>query len=147
MSSGPSIALAARLAQHLAAEAARPFDWREHNCCHPAARWVEHLTGRNPMDGLPQTADARAALRLVRGLGGNLRAAWTRQLGRNPVPADQAVLGDVVLFAAPAASARRGVGELVGVCCGNGMAIVADSPGSSVFLPVSAARCAWMMVP
>jgi len=68
-------ALGARLDAYIAAEAARPFNWSRHNCCHFVAGWVLSVTGRDPMQGLPWTHSRLAAWRLVRRLGGSLSGA------------------------------------------------------------------------
>jgi hypothetical protein len=114
------------------------FDWASANCCHFAAGWVKRMTGRDPMAGLPATAGAHQARRLVRALGGDLKAAWTRQLGIEPAPADQAQPGDVVL-----ALMNEG-GAAVGVCAGL-MAIFIDAEGSTLAVPLSSCACAWRL--
>lgn len=121
------------------------WDWAAANCCHFAARWVHVVTGRNPMDGLAPTPDARAAMRLVRGLGG-LEAAWTAQLGTAPIAPAMAQLGDVVLMPTPAAGGlcTEGVGELVGICAGR-TAVFRGADGAMVFLPVLDCTAAWRL--
>lgn len=129
------------LTQYLAAYADQRWDWASANCCHFAARWVHAISGRNPMDGLAPTPDARAARRLVRALGG-LEAAWTSQLGAAPMAPAMAQLGDVVMMPTPAAlPGGEGVGHLVGICTGRTAVFRAD--GAMVFLPVLDCTAAW----
>jgi hypothetical protein len=143
-----TLAIAVMLAQHLSEQPVRTFDWGSNNCCHHAAAWVQRLTGRNPMHGLAATPDARAAWRLVSALGGSLQAAWTAQLGTEPVAAALAEVGDIVLFKAAAAdhAAAGGTGAMLGVCCGDAAALI-DEHGSLVMLPMAYALCAWKVVP
>lgn len=136
-----STTIAARLAAYLAERAAQPFDWPHNNCCHLAAQWCALVSGRNPMAGLPATPDARSALRLVRRLGGNLRGAWTRQLGREAIPASLARTGDLVLVRT---AGMAGTGHAVGIC--NGRQVLAmDDQGRVVPVPMDAAECAWRL--
>jgi hypothetical protein len=133
--------LGADLAAYLALQQAQAFCWQRNNCCHFTARWVAQVTGRDPMQGLADTPDARAALRLVQQLGGDLRAAWSRQLAQEPISALLAQVGDVVLFEAFAADVA-GVGALVGICAGR-TAVVLDVVGNVLHLPLTEADCAW----
>lgn len=139
---------AARLGDYLAATRGAAFDWAGWNCCHFAARWVQFATGRNPMAGLPRTANGRAALRLVQQLGGSVAAAWTRQLGREAIPAAMAQVGDVVLIPAPIVPGETEVrtGEVVGICAGLS-AIVCTAEGHHAHVPMSAATAAWRLQP
>lgn len=132
----------ARLADYLAAVHGRPFDWAAFNCCHFAAGWVKHATGRDPMEGLPATASAREALHLVRQLGGSVRAAWTQRLGVPELPAAQARVGDVVLLPVPEDLRGAGPGEVVGICAGLS-AVACTDEGHHVFLPMQHAAAAW----
>lgn len=138
--------LAELLGEHLAHSQGLAFSWGQANCCHFAARWVERATGANPMQGLPATASAAAAVRLVRALGGTLQAAWTLQLRRQPVPAAMAQLGDVVLLPMPDDMRGRGpghaTGQAVGVCVGS-QAVVMTAEGFHAYLPMRMAVCAW----
>lgn len=133
------------LAHYLGQQIGAQFDWRTRNCCHFAAGWVLALMGTDPMRGLPQTTDAQSARRLVRSLGGSLRAAWSQQLGMEPVPAALAEVGDVVLIdntLLQTMGSADGVGALVGVCCGHVVGVLADD-GALLYLPLAAAECAW----
>ena len=116
------------------------FSWATHNCCHFAAGWVRFAGAGNPMHDLPPTPTLRAALRLLARLGGGLRAAWSRQLGSEPIAATLAQAGDVVLLPSNAA----GTGYAVGVCTGRQAAAQA-SDGAIVFVPMTAALCAWRL--
>lgn len=155
---------AAMLAAYLAGRAerpARPFEWASNNCCHFAAEWVHYATRRNPMATLDTTADARAALRMVRRLGGSLRAAWSQQLGRAPIDAALAQTGDVVLLPTAAlttpeqgkvghadeadhADEKAGVGHVAGVCNGR-HAVVVDRQGHAHFVPLYLADAAFRL--
>lgn len=140
--SAPSIAR--QLTAFLAVPPA-PFSWRDANCCHWAAAWVRQATGHDPMAGLAATPDARAALRLLAGLGGSLRAAWSRQLGREPVAPQLAQLGDVVLVELAEGLRQPGApGALMGICVGRQVA-VADASGAVRMLPLAAADAAWRL--
>ena len=137
---------AAQLADYLLAARGAPFSWAAANCCHFAAGWVLFATGRSPMAGLPATPTAREALRLVQQLGGSLRAAWSRQLGAEPIPAAMAQVGDVVLIPAPIVPGETELrtGELVGICAGMS-AIVATAEGHHAHVPMSMAAAAWRL--
>jgi hypothetical protein len=129
-------------AEWLSHRAAAPFDWASANCCHFAAAWVAHAEQADPMAGLPATATATAAQRLVKRLGG-MMAAWTRQLGRDPIPPLMAQVGDVVLVPQ---EAEQGVGAVMAVC--NGAVWMApDAHGAMIFGPMSAATAAWRVEP
>ena len=139
----PSPHLGAELTEFLHLHQAQAFCWQRNNCCHFAARWVARITGRDPMAGLGNTADARAALELVRRLGGGLRAAWSCQLGREPIATLFAQVGDVVMFdSAARAGGAAGVGALVGICAGRTVAVL-DVAGRVQHLHLTEALCAW----
>lgn len=112
------------------------FDWAERNCCHLVAAWVREREGLSPLEGLaPMPRTQAGVLRRMIRLGG-LRAAWTRQLRREPIPAPAAMLGDVVLLAI-------GEGEFAGIC--NGRTALLMSSAGLVALPMDAAVCAWRL--
>ena len=128
---------AMRLDAYLNDAASRRFSWAHHNCCHFAAAWVAAETGRSPMEGLPWTHGYAAARRLVRQLGGTLADAWTRQLGRAPIAATLAQVGDVVIVS------PLGPGsEAVGLCAGRHAALLTECDGL-VMLPMEGATLAW----
>ena len=138
-------ALAVKLGEYLAATHGRSFDWAAANCCHFAADWVAQATGVDPMASLPATYNASAALRLLRSLGGDMVAAWSRQLGREPVPPAFAQVGDVVLVAMPAdACAEPCAGVSMGICMG-ATAVIITAEGHHAYLPMSAATAAWRL--
>ena len=116
----------------------RPFDWHTSNCCHFAAGWVERVTGQNPMAGLKATPTERAARRLIKDLGGDLMAAWTRQLGRGPILPTLAQVGDIVLL--PVADGRHATG----VCAGRFAWVVGDD-GSILRVEMTHATHAWRL--
>jgi hypothetical protein len=124
---------------YLAEVSARPFDWRQWNCCHLARGWWQQVTGLDPMAGLPGTDSMRAAHRLIGELGGNLAAAWTRQTRCEPLPAALAQVGDVVLLETPERHA-------VGICCGRTAAVLTPDLGLA-HAPMSAATLAWRPAP
>lgn len=147
--------IGALLGEYLADTRREPFDWARNNCCHFAARWVARATGADPMAGLPATATAREARRLVRRLGGTLADAWTHALGRGPIVPALAQVGDVVLIdvallpvpdGAPPApdGAERGTGQAVGLCAGR-TAVVMDAAGVCHHVPMDEARFAWRL--
>lgn len=137
--------LAEQLGDFLAESLGQPFTWATSNCCHFAAQWVERATGSSPMAGLPATTSALDAMRLVRELGGTLEAAWTRQLGREPIAPAFAQLGDVVLLPLVLEEeAERPTGQAVGVCVG-AQAVVMTSDGFHSYLPMSSAVAAWRL--
>ncbi len=138
-----SSARAVKLGQYLASTSGRSFDWAAANCCHFAAGWVALATGRHPMAGLEPTTTAAAALRLLRRLGGDMAAAWSRQLGRQPVPPSFAQVGDVVLLPMPAeACAEPCAGAAMGICMG-ATAVIITAEGHHAYLPMSHATAAW----
>lgn len=130
--------LARQLDAYLAAHSLSRFDWRTRNCCHFAARWVELATGDRPMDGLDQTADLRAARRLIGSLGGTLADAVTRRLGRAAIAPAMARLGDIVL-APPGDN-----GAAVGLCNGRVAAFLTEHEGLT-FAPMECATHAWRL--
>ena len=140
-----------QLSDWLAEREAQPFDWTANNCCHFAAAWVAHATGRNPMAGLPTTPNARAALRLVRELGGSVASAWSLRLGRPPIAPGLAQVGDVVLVPSTAITATAadmpqadGTGSVVGICAGRTV-ILMDQHGAVHHLPLWEAEWAWRL--
>lgn len=111
------------------------FDWRAFNCCHFAAGWVKLCTGEDYMLGLPETATPLEAARLKIRLGGSLLAAVSARMGE-PVGADEATLGDLVLVSA-------GDAELLGIHTGAGI-VCLDQTGF-LNLPESVATHAWKL--
>jgi len=137
----------AQLLESYLAQPVRPFDWRHANCCHWVAGWVQHATGRNPMQGLTATPTALSAQRLVKRLGGSLASAWSRQLGCAPQPVALAKRGDLVLFhVAEGVCGELATGSAMGLCVGSSAAI-AISTGAVVFVPMSAADLSWPINP
>jgi hypothetical protein len=144
MLNGRSIVV--ELAEYMVRYPAEPFNWRSNNCCHFVAQWVEHMTQFNPMSGLPETGSAGDALRLIRSLGGSFRAAWTHRLGVEPCGPERAEIGDVVMFptAPHLGEGCCGVGGLVGICCGDTVAVIDDS-GVIRYLSMQDAYCGWSL--
>lgn len=124
------------LALYCAGYRAVGFDWARANCCHFAAGWIESQGCANPMTGLRETRSKFAAYRLIATLGGSLQAAWTRQLGREPIRIESAQVGDIVLLPLPDG------GAAVGVCAGR-QAVFATSDGAIGRLPMNEVVCAW----
>lgn len=131
------MSVAKHLGAYLAEASARAFDWRTANCCHLAAGWVASRTGVDPMADLPPTPTERAARRLIAALGGTLADAWTRQLGREPIPPSMAQVGDVVLLELDGR-------PVVGICNGTTAVAVLDA-GGTAFAPMSCATHAWRL--
>lgn len=113
------------------------FDWAGRNCCHFAAGWVQARTGVDPMSDLPSTATEVAARRLIKRLGGSLEAAWTKQLGQEPLPPLMAQVGDLVLM-----PANVDGGFAVGICCGTEVAVLLYG-GAIGFMPLTEGRACW----
>lgn len=124
------------LALYCAGYRALGFDWARANCCHFAAGWLESQGRANPMAGLRETRSKFAAYRLIARLGGSLQEAWTNRLGREPIRAESAQLGDIVLQRLPEG------GAMVGVCAG--IKVAYALPGGGIgHWPMSEATCAW----
>jgi hypothetical protein len=139
MSAAASFTVAHALDAYLADEAARPFSWSQHNCCHFAANWVTHATGRNPMQGLPGTHSVTSARRLIVQLGGTLADAWTRRLGRAAIQPELAQVGDIVHV-----WLREQGCAAVGICTGRHAALLLEDAGI-VMLPIKHATHAWRL--
>jgi hypothetical protein len=114
---------------------ARAFDWAAWNCCHFTAMWVQRVTGRDVLAGLPPMHSRLTAHRVISQLGGSLQAAWTRQIGRDSILPTLAQVGDVVLV-------RVDDVEAVGICCGRTAAVLTEAQGVA-HVPMSAALAAW----
>lgn len=112
------------------------FDWATANCCHFALGWAKLRSGVDAMAGLPVTRSRWSARRLVRRLGGDLRAAIDARLWTS-MPPDQAQSGDLVLV-------KFGDVELIGIYSGVFVACVTDA-GACTLLSMSDAVCAWRM--
>lgn len=126
---------AQQLDRYLTEVQARAFDWASWNCCHLAAAWVQQVTGRNVLAGLPSMSSRLTAHRLIGQLGGSLAAAWTLQLEREPMLATLSHVGDVVLVQVDDV-------EAVGICCGRTAAVLTEAHGVA-HVPMSAALAAW----
>lgn len=126
---------ARQLDHYLTQVQARAFDWAAWNCCHFTAAWVQQLSGRDVMAGLPAMNSQLTAHRVIGQLGGSLQAAWTRQLGPEPMRPALAQVGDVVIV-------RVDDVEAVGICCGRTAAVLTEHDGVA-HVPMSAALAAW----
>jgi hypothetical protein len=91
------------------------------------------------MEGLPGTGTRHAAHRLIGQLGGNLREAWTRQTGCQPLPGALAQVGDVVLLEGADV-------EAVGICCGRTAAVLTPDAGLA-HASMAYATAAWRPAP
>jgi hypothetical protein len=121
-----------RLAGYVAARAALPFRWGEHDCITFAAGAVEVVTCWRP--GMPTWTDARTALRELRAIGGLVAAvesAGLPELAR----ATLAQRGDVVLIEP---ELRR---SFLAVSLGH--VWVAPGAAGLVYGPMSNAACGW----
>jgi hypothetical protein len=125
-----------RLAQYLHEHALDAFRWEGWNCCNFASDWVRRATGFNPMQGLPSVRSKVTAYRLLGQFGG-LGAAWTKQLGREPINPRLAQAGDIVLVEC------EGV-ELVGICTGRLVAVLTEAHGVG-YLDMNDATAAWRL--
>ncbi len=121
---------AAMLSEYL--RACPPFDWRARNCAQFAGAWVQQVERRDV--GAPGVADLADSRRVLRRLGGNLRAAVTAELKRDPVPPAMARPGDVVLI-------ERGDGQTLGLCVGRTAAVLTAAGVDHV--DMQAAVAAW----
>jgi hypothetical protein len=123
-----------KLAEYLAAWTG--FDWGRSNCCHFAARWLVANGKPDPMAGLRSTPTLRDARRLVAELGG-IKAACTLALGRGPIAAAFAQVGDIVHF-------EVGDGFTLGICNGR-TSVCVDAEGAFIWVPTIEGTCAWRL--
>lgn len=119
-----------RLAAYVRQRSSQPLVWGVHDCALFAAGAVAAVTGRYVP--LPAYIGARQGLRTLRALGG-LRAIATRELG-DPIPAQRAGVGDVVLVA-------TGKREALALC--NGVTALGPGPDGLVAVPLRHAVMAW----
>lgn len=96
----------------------KPFAWGTNDCATFCAKWVEKVTGFNPLHGWPEWNDAMGAIRSIRTMGyDTLADVVTDSL--KPLPsASNARVGDVV--------AREGDDLAIGICIGPRVAFLAD---------------------
>lgn len=113
-----------------------PFNWLHWNCCSMVASWVHLKTGRHVMRGVPATPTRRAAHRLIREIGGSLAGVWNQWMGSEPVAANLAQVGDVVLV-------NAGEDTAVGICCGRTAAVLTQAGLAHV--PMDHAVVAWRL--
>lgn len=126
----------AELSDWLGLHRERRFDWSTWNCCHFAAGWVRHATGRDLMAGLPTTPDPAAAAALIERLAGTLPALWSQWLGAPITPA-LARAGDVVMIVADGATTAA-------LCTGR-HAVGLHPQRGLVFVPMRWAATAWRL--
>lgn len=124
-----------RLAEYLATIA--KFDWSTFNCCHFAAGWL--VANGEPDPGVLATPTMRAARRLVKERGG-IAALVSELLGREPIAATLAQVGDIVHFN------LEGVGFTLGICNGT-QSVCIDEQGGTSFIPTTEGSCAWRLKP
>lgn len=122
--------VASALSGYLAA--CPPFDWQRMNCAQFAAAWV-HQRERVELF-VPGVSGKVESLRVLRRLGGSLRAAVTAQLARDPVPPSMARAGDVVLV-------ERDGGQTLGICAGRTAAVL--TAAGVAHIPMQEALAAW----
>jgi hypothetical protein len=126
----------ARLAALVAAAAARPYRLGEHDCWLFACACARALTGTDMAARLPGAyATHRDALRLIRRLGGPVRAA-SSLVGAEPAPVARARRGDWLLY-------EDGRGAHLGVCLGPVGAVLTETGLQE--LPVGRFKCCWMI--
>jgi hypothetical protein len=123
-----------RLADVLSAAERRPFAWWHHDCASFAARAVEAVRGVCPLAGMTWPAEARGALRVLRGERG-LAGFWAARLGPSHSPLT-AQRGDVVLV-------RQGRRLASGVVTLDGWQVAAPGRAGLVRVPLSDAVMAW----
>ncbi|GCL61485.1 DUF6950 family protein [Pseudaquabacterium pictum] len=123
--------IASRLTDYLGA--CPPFDWAAHNCTHFAAGWLQQVEGAAP--NLPAVAGPVPAMRAIWRLGTDLADATTRVLGRQPLPAAQARVGDLVQVPAPQG------GQALGICAGRTAALI--TPAGVAHVDMAAAVQCW----
>ena len=129
---------ATQLQSYLDSAEGQAFAWDALNCCHFSGRWVETVTGKNPMTGLRVTATPEEARALIAEMGG-LMQATTTQLGIEPVDAKQAQLGDVVYV-----ELSLGYGA-IGICVGRQLVLL-NTNGDFSRLNLDKATCAWRIL-
>ena len=122
--------VASALSGYLAA--CPPFDWSARNCAQFAAGWVQQIERRDV--GAPSVLDLADSRRVLRQLGGSLRAAVTAELARQPVAPSMARAGDVVLV-------ERDGGQTLGICAGRTAAVLTAS--GVAHIPMQEALAAW----
>lgn len=126
------------LTAYLAERQPAPFDWAAANCTHFAGRFVASVESRDPLAGVRMPASPAAARRMQRRAGGLLQLT-TRALGREPIAATLAQVGDVVLLQLDEADEHA---QALGLCCGESAAAVTEA-GAVTMHPMSNARAAW----
>lgn len=124
------------LEAYLAAQATRQFDWVRYNCCHFAAGWLLHATGRDPLAGMSTLRRRADVARTVAAWGGTLAAAVSARLGAEALSPRLAQVGDIVLL-----DMGEG-GTPVGICAGRVAVALRDDAGVA-FVPMSQATHAW----
>lgn len=126
------------LAAYLDERRSRQFSWRDWNCAHFAAEWVEHAEGVRLLsgDGCPQAETLFAAVRLATSKGG-LRRAVSDTLGREPRNPLASNVGDLVLF-----EGETGGAGMLGICNGASAVTLHPVQGFSS-APMRAASCVW----
>ena len=113
--------------------------WIDTSCAHFAARWVQVVEDADVTVGVRPPASKADAARILRRAGG-YQAFVTRQLGREPIAATFARIGDLVLLPLP--DGEPGAMAL-GICAGNGVAAFMTELGDVAYLSVARATCAW----
>lgn len=126
-----------KLAEYLATIAR--FDWAQFNCCHYAGGWLVANGQPDPMQGVRATRSLRSARRAVHARGGIVRAV-SDLLGREPIAAALAQVGDIVHFQ------LEGAGFTLGICNGT-QSICIDDQGGTSFMPTTQGTCAWRLKP
>lgn len=104
-----------------------PFVWGKHDCVLFASKWVKIATGKDPLKGLPKWKTERAALRVIKSVGGLEKALDERFKRIHPNLARD---GDLTLY--------NGA-----VCLFSGPNIVGPSATGLNFINRMEAKCAW----
>ncbi|GGI16458.1 DUF6950 family protein [Oxalicibacterium faecigallinarum] len=117
------------LADYIKAHLCTPFKWGEHDCVLFAARWALLATGTDHLAGVSPWRDARAAMRMVRRMGG-MQALMDARLAR--VHVNLARDGDIALY-------RRCL------CIVSGAHLVGPNHHGLEFIKRTEAECAWSL--
>lgn len=128
-----------RLEEYLDQCRPRRFNWHSWNCVHFALGWVQEVEDSQVLlvHYVQSTETALAAARVAQKMGG-LRNALTSVLGRDPMPALSASIGDVVMLE----EWRCGSAGTLGIC--NGVSAVTLHPAQGfASAAMGAASCIW----
>jgi hypothetical protein len=115
------------LADYIAANLSKPFEWGRLDCVLFARDWVRHATGIDHLAGYPAWHNEKEARRLMRKLGG-LEALLDKHFDR------------IIPHLAPDGAIALHDGCL---CLFSGAHIVGPGPEGLTFIDRTRAACAW----